>query len=60
MELFHGLSALTWQQVVMVGVGLLLIYLAAVKEYEPSLLLPMGFGKKKKFIKPINPYMMII
>ena len=44
MELFHGLSALTWQQVVMVGVGLLLIYLAAVKEYEPSLLLPMGFG----------------
>ena len=38
MELFHGLSALTWQQVVMVGVGLLLIYLAAVKEYEPSLL----------------------
>ena len=44
MELFHGLSALTWQQVVMVGVGLLLIYLAVVKEYEPSLLLPMGFG----------------
>ena len=44
MELFHGLSALTWQQVVMVGVGLLLIYLATVKEYEPSLLLPMGFG----------------
>ena len=40
MELFHGLSALTWQQVVMVGVGLLLIYLATVKEYEPSLLLP--------------------
>ena len=34
MELFHGLSALTWQQVVMVGVGLLLIYLATVKKYN--------------------------
>ncbi len=44
MELFHGLSAFTWQQVVMLGVGLLLIYLAVVKDYEPSLLLPMGFG----------------
>jgi oxaloacetate decarboxylase beta subunit len=28
----------------MIGVGCLLIYLAVVKEYEPSLLLPMGFG----------------
>ncbi|NLL37738.1 MAG: sodium ion-translocating decarboxylase subunit beta [Fretibacterium sp.] len=44
MELFHGLSALTWQQLVMIGVGLLLIYLAIVKQYEPTLLLPMGFG----------------
>lgn len=35
---------ITWQQIVMIGIGLLLIYLAVEKEYEPSLLLPMGFG----------------
>ena len=28
----------------MIGVGLILIYLAIVKEYEPVLLLPIGFG----------------
>lgn len=28
----------------MFGVGILLIYLAIAKEYEPALLLPMGFG----------------
>lgn len=43
-NLFNGFLALTWQQMVMMGVGGLLIYLAVVKEYEPSLLLPMGFG----------------
>ena len=43
-SLFSGFLALTWQQSVMIGVGCLLIYLAVVKEYEPSLLLPMGFG----------------
>jgi oxaloacetate decarboxylase beta subunit len=37
-------QALSWQQVAMYGVGALLIYLAIAKEYEPSLLLPMGFG----------------
>lgn len=42
--LTEGLLALTWQQVVMYGVGILLIWLAVKKEYEPSLLLPMGFG----------------
>ena len=36
--------AVTWQQLVMYGVGIILIYLAIKKEYEPSLLLPMGFG----------------
>lgn len=35
---------ITWQQVVMYGVGILLIWLAIKKEYEPALLLPMGFG----------------
>lgn len=44
MELFKGVSLLTWQQCVMIFIGLVLIYLAIVKEYEPALLLPMGFG----------------
>ena len=42
--LYEGLLAVTWQQVVMYGVGCLLIYLAICKNYEPALLLPMGFG----------------
>ena len=42
--LVEGFQNVTWQQVVMYGVGLLLIYLALKKDYEPSLLLPMGFG----------------
>ena len=42
--LIDGVMALTWQQVVMYAVGVLLIWLAIKKEYEPSLLMPMGFG----------------
>ena len=42
--LTEGLLSLTWQQLVMVGIGILLIWLAIKKEYEPALLLPMGFG----------------
>lgn len=42
--LFQGIQAITIPQLVMYGIGILLIYLAIVKEYEPSLLLPMGFG----------------
>ncbi|NLN83111.1 MAG: sodium ion-translocating decarboxylase subunit beta [Firmicutes bacterium] len=42
--LLNGIMAVTWQQLVMYAVGLLLIYLAIAKDYEPSLLLPMGFG----------------
>ena len=48
MQLFNDLFAntlnVTWQQLLMVGVGCLLIYLAIKKEMEPTLLLPMGFG----------------
>lgn len=43
-SLYAGLLAVTWQQVAMYVVGIVLIYLAIKKEYEPSLLLPMGFG----------------
>lgn len=42
--LYENLLAITPQQLVMYAVGLILIYLAIVKGYEPSLLLPMGFG----------------
>jgi len=35
---------LEWENLVMIGVGLLLIYLAITKDYEPVLLLPIGFG----------------
>lgn len=42
--LVSGLLSITWQQWIMYGVGLILIYLAIEKEFEPSLLLPMGFG----------------
>lgn len=42
--LLDGITSITWQQIVMYAVGGVLIYLAIVKEYEPSLLLPMGFG----------------
>ena len=33
-----------WKSLVMIAVGIVLIWLAIKKEYEPSLLLPMGFG----------------
>lgn len=39
-----GFAALTWENVVMIGVGLVLLYLAIAKEYEPLLLLPIAFG----------------
>lgn len=42
--LWEGLLSITWQQVVMYLVGALLIWLAIKKDYEPALLLPMGFG----------------
>jgi oxaloacetate decarboxylase beta subunit len=42
--LFQGVLNLTWQSFIMFGVGGLLIFLAVKKDYEPMLLLPMGFG----------------
>lgn len=42
--LWEGITAITWQQFVMYLVGAALIWVAIKKEYEPSLLLPMGFG----------------
>ncbi len=42
--LFSGILSVTPQQIVMYLVGLLLIYLAIKKDFEPALLLPMGLG----------------
>ena len=39
-----GFINFTFGQFVMIGIGLLLIWLAIVKEFEPLLLLPIGFG----------------
>lgn len=39
-----GFSALTWQEIVMIGLGIVLIYLGIAKDYEPLLLVPIGFG----------------
>ncbi|HNX06154.1 MAG TPA: sodium ion-translocating decarboxylase subunit beta [Bacteroidales bacterium] len=43
-SLLPVIYSMTWQNLVMIAVGLTLIYLAIAKEYEPNLLLPMGFG----------------
>ena len=42
--LISGVLSITWQQAVMYVVGAVLIYLAIEKGFEPSLLMPMGFG----------------
>jgi len=39
-----GFTAITWQEILMIGIGCLLLYLAIVKKFEPLLLIPIGFG----------------
>jgi len=39
-----GVPSLTLAKLFMIGIGLLFLYLAIAKEYEPLLLLPIGFG----------------
>ena len=39
-----GLMTLNWQNYVMIGVSIFLLYLAIKREYEPLLLLPIAFG----------------
>ena len=55
--LLGGLGTITWQQVVMVLVGGLLMYMAIAKEYEPTLLLPIGFGCVLANL-PVSAYML--
>ncbi len=42
--LFEGLSMIDYKQIIMLFVGLVLIWLAIKRQYEPALLLPIGFG----------------
>lgn len=44
LQLFEGFTALSWQNIIMYFIGGGLIYLAVKKDYEPMLLLPIGFG----------------
>ena len=39
-----GLSKLSWENYVMVGISFVLMYLAIKKQFEPLLLLPIAFG----------------
>jgi len=39
-----GLNQMVWGQGLMLLVGMLLLYLAIIKNFEPLLLLPIGFG----------------
>ncbi|MFO8144197.1 MAG: sodium ion-translocating decarboxylase subunit beta [Candidatus Syntrophosphaera sp.] len=43
-NLFSGILAFELEQIIMILIGLVLIYLAIAKKYEPTLLLPIGFG----------------
>ncbi len=43
-ELLAGILNLHWTNLVMFAIGGILIYLAIAKDYEPMLLLPIGFG----------------
>ncbi|NLJ45211.1 MAG: sodium ion-translocating decarboxylase subunit beta [Treponema sp.] len=43
-EIFEGFTAVGYREFIMYAVGGLLIWLAVKREYEPMLLLPIGFG----------------
>jgi len=42
--LIQGITSITLPQVIMMLIGATLMYLGIKKEYEPTLLIPMGFG----------------
>ncbi len=39
-----GFANITWQQMLMIAISFVLMYLAIVRGFEPLLLLPIGFG----------------
>jgi len=50
-----GFSAFAWENVVMIIVACVILYLAIVKEFEPLLLIPIGFGALLANIPMPNP-----
>jgi len=42
--LVAGFANLHWSNPIMIGVGCLLLYLGIKKDFEPLLLVPIGFG----------------
>lgn len=43
-QMFEGIIHFDWQFLIMYVIGGVLIYLAIAKDFEPTLLLPIGFG----------------
>jgi len=43
-NIFNSIPNFSWGNLVMLAAGCVLVYLAIAKEYEPVLLLPIGFG----------------
>ena len=43
-QLFQGIVEFQWEYLIMYVIGAILIFLAIKKDYEPMLLLPIGFG----------------
>ena len=43
-SLVQGFASLTWQGVVMILLGCVLLYLGVARKFEPLLLVPIGFG----------------
>ncbi len=41
---YTGFANMTWQHIVMICIGIIFITLGVVKEWEPLLLVPIGFG----------------
>ena len=48
-----GFAHLAWGNAVMIAIGIIFIFLAVVKDYEPLLLVPIGFGILLGNIPPI-------
>ena len=53
--LFSNVLNLQWQQVVMWGIGALLIYLAIARDMEPTLLLPLEFPHGLHRVRAVDP-----
>ena len=41
---FTGFANMSWQHLIMIAIGILFIVLAVKKDWEPMLLVPIGFG----------------